>query len=152
MHTVIRKYKEDDMAHVLSAWERASQIAHPFLPREFLATERASIPGYLRLPATETWVVEQAHQVVGFMSLVGNVIGLLYVQPAVHGTGVGRALMDKAKELRRDLEVEVFAANTAACRFYVKSGFVLRCAMTHRQSGYEMLRLKFPGDFFAIRF
>jgi len=36
----IRKYKDRDLNDVLSSWENASELAHPFLTREFLDLER----------------------------------------------------------------------------------------------------------------
>lgn len=41
---MIRKYEERDLDSLLATWAAASEIAHPFLTSEFLASERESIP------------------------------------------------------------------------------------------------------------
>ena len=46
MKIIIRHYKKDsnDLTGVISSWENASKIAHPFLTENFLETERYNIP------------------------------------------------------------------------------------------------------------
>ncbi len=141
----VRKYEAGDLDAVLSAWEDASSVAHPFLSEEFLQQERYNIPN-VYLPNTETWVVEQDEQVIGFISLIGNEIGAIFVRADFHGTGAGRALMEKAKQLRGDLEVEVFEANAIGRRFYSLCGFVPLSQSLHEQTGNQLLRLKFSAD------
>lgn len=142
---LVRKYEERDLEDILFAWEEASRIAHPFLSAEFLQEERYKIP-HVFLPSTETWVVEQGRRVIGFISLMGNEVGGLFVLPQFHGSGAGRALMDKAKELYGDLEVEVFKDNPLGRNFYEKCGFVIMNEKVHQQTGFMLLRLKFSAN------
>lgn len=142
---VIRRYKDEDLAAVLAAWQSASQLAHPFLTAEFLATERDNIPN-IYLPIADTWVMEQDGAVIGFISLLDNEVGALFVQPQFHGTGAGRALLDKARKLHGDLEVEVFEANSIGRRFYDKAGFEPLAEKIHEPTGYKLLRLKLSAD------
>jgi len=145
MYRIIREYKDEDLNDVLSSWESASRIAHPFLTKEFLEQERYNIPN-VYLPNAETWVVEQEGQVIGFIALLGNEIGAIFVKPEFHGTGAGKALMDKAQELCGDLEVEVFEANSIAQRFYSSYGFEPVTEKIHEQTGNKLLRLKFTAN------
>lgn len=138
----IRKYESRDLHDVLSAWEDASRIAHPFLSSEFLEQERCNIPEVF-LPNAETWVIEQSGTVIGFISLLGNEVGAIFIQPEYHGTGAGRALMDKAQALHGDLEVEVFEANSIGRRFYANYGFEPLSKHVHAETGQALLRLKF---------
>lgn len=141
---LIRKYEDSDLDAVLSAWENASKVAHPFLTPQFLAKERENIPT-VYLPQAETWVIEQVGAVIGFISLLGNEVGAIFVQPQFHGLGAGRALMDKAKELHGNLEVEVFEKNLIGRRFYEKYGFAFVNKTMHEETGNYMLRLKFTA-------
>lgn len=142
---VIRQYREEDLNDVLSSWESASKIAHPFLTEEFQDKVRHDIPN-LYLPNADTWVVEQEGQVFGFMALMGNEVGAVFIKPEFQGKGAGRALMDKAQELCGDLEVEVFKQNTIGQKFYFKYGFELLKEKIHEATGNEVLRLKFAAD------
>ena len=76
----IRHYKEADLEGVLSSWENASRIAHPFLPEDFLAQERKNIPA-LYIPNADIWVLEVENDVVGFIALIGNEVGAIFLQP-----------------------------------------------------------------------
>lgn len=138
----IRQYRESDLNAVLSSWENASKIAHPFLTEEFLNRERYNIPN-VYLPNADTWVAEMDGVVVGFIALLGNEVGAIFVEPVFQGLGVGRALMDKAQELHGDLEVEVFQANSIGRKFYSSYGFQPMSEKNHQETGQTLLRLKF---------
>ena len=138
---MIRKYQSTDCEDVLNVWARASALAHPFLSQEFFERERHMIPS-VYLPKAETWVWESGGQVVGFISLLGNEIGAIFVDPGVHRTGIGRALIDRARALRAGLEVEVFERNLLGRAFYTKLGFELMSRKCHDPTGFEVMRLR----------
>ena len=141
----IRKYQPADCEEVLNVWALASALAHPFLSPQFLARERIDIPK-LYLPRAETWVWEAVGHVVGFMSLLGNEIGALFVAPDFQRSGIGCALVNRARALLGELEVEVFERNPLGRAFYAKLGFELIHQKVHDQTGLEVLRLRLPGD------
>jgi putative acetyltransferase len=138
---VIRQYEEQDLDDLLAAWAAASAVAHPFLTQEFLATERENIPN-LYLPNAETWVYEADGRVVGFIALIGNEVGAIFVHPSHQRKGAGRVLMDKARELRGELEVQVFVENAIGRAFYARYGFVTIEEKVHEQTGCDLLRLR----------
>ena len=124
MNLIIRKYEDNDLTDVLSVWESASAVAHPFLTDEFLDQERNNIPN-MYLPNAETWVAEEGGQVIGFIALIDDEVGAIFVGTEFHHMGVGRALMDRAKDLRGTLDVEVFKENKIGRKFYSGYGFEL---------------------------
>ena len=146
MHQAIRQYTDRDLEDLLSSWENASKLAHPFLTNDLLESTRKNIPVVL-LPKADTWVYEQEGIVVGFISLIGNEVAALFVQPAFHGTGTGRALVDKARELHSDLEVEVFEVNSIGLQFYLKYGFVPLLEKNHEITNKKVIRLRFTANY-----
>ena len=138
---MIREYQQADLDDLLDTWEAASAVAHDFLEEKFLQQERHNIPN-LYLPNAETWVWEVGESVVGFIALIGNEVGAIFVDPAHHGTGAGRALMDKARSLRGELELEVFERNTLGRRFYEAYGFELMHKKVHEPTGLTVMRLQ----------
>jgi len=53
--------------------------------------------------------------------------------------------MDKARELRGELVIEVFAANTIGRNFYAKYGFEPVEEKVHEQTGLDLCRLQLPA-------
>jgi len=147
MNAIIRHYKVDsnDLTGVMSSWENASKMAHPFLTEKFLDTERHNIPN-VYLPNTETWVADFDGVVIGFIALMGNEVGAIFVEPEFHGTGVGLSLMNKAQQIHGDLEVEVFDENSIGRKFYSSYGFNLLTEKIHAPTGNKVLRLKFTDN------
>jgi putative acetyltransferase len=138
----VRQYVDSDLNTVLSSWEAATRLAHPFMTDEFIAQERKNV-AEIYLPNTDTWVVELNGEVEGFIALMGNEVGAIFLQPECHGKGAGKALMDKAQEIHGDLEVEVFKENSIGRNFYSRYGFSLLEEKLHEPTGQEVLRLKF---------
>jgi putative acetyltransferase len=141
----IRQYTKFDLAAVLSSWESATRLAHPFMTDDFLAQERKNT-AELYLPNTDTWVMEIDGEVVGFIALMGNEVGALFLQPEHHGKGAGKVLMDKARELHGDLEVEVFSENSIGRKFYSKYGFEFLEETLHEPTGKQVLRLGYAAE------
>jgi putative acetyltransferase len=142
---MIRKYQPTDCEDLLHVWARASAVAHPFLSQEFLEQERHNIPS-VYLPNAETWVWEAGGRVVGFLSLLGNEVGAVFVDPEFHRAGIGRALMERARDLRGELEVEVFEKNPLGRAFYAKLGFQFLRRQIHDPTGFEVLRLRLAAE------
>ena len=141
MNMKVREYHEADLKDVMAAWEAASAQAHPFLPPEFIDEVREAIPS-MYLPNAETWVTELEGNVVGFISLLGNEVGALFVGPEHQGKGFGLQLMNKALDLKGELEVEVFSFNSIGCDFYRKYGFVTMEEKIHDQTGFGLIRMR----------
>jgi putative acetyltransferase len=141
----IRQYVESDLEAVLSSWESATRLAHPFMTDEFLVQERKNTTE-IYLPNTDTWVIEIDEEVIGFIALMGNEVGAIFLQPEHHGIGAGQVLMDKARELHGDLEVEVFAENTIGRKFYSKYGFKFPEEKRHEPTGQQILRLRYAAE------
>ncbi|MET3585801.1 putative acetyltransferase [Pseudorhizobium tarimense] len=118
----IRPYSPTDKAAVLDIWLATSTIAHPFFSSEQLQEQRVLV-GDVYLEKAETWVAEMDGTVVGFIGLLDTWIGGLFVSPSVQGKGVGRALVDHAIALKKELALEVYETNMNAIGFYERLGF-----------------------------
>lgn len=141
-YSMIRKYQPADIEAVLDAWYRASLLAHPFLDEAFLERERCNIRE-VYMPNTDTWVFEQEDGVVGFIAMLGNEVGALFLLPEYHGQGIGRQLMDHAANLYGHLEVEVFKRNTIGRGFYSRYGFEAAGERRHEETGHALVRMKY---------
>jgi GNAT superfamily N-acetyltransferase len=78
------------------------------------------------MPAGGTWVaVDPRGAVVGMLDVASGTLEQLYVRPDRLGEGIGRALLDVAREQSPGgLSLYTFQANARARRFYERNGFV----------------------------
>lgn len=120
----VRPYRPDDNSRLADIWHGASAEAHAFLPEELLIEQKQLVAQHY-LPHSETWVAElHSAGPVGFIGLAGSFVGGLFVDRTCQGKGVGRLLMDHALNLKGSLELEVYALNERAMRFYQGLGFI----------------------------
>ncbi|WP_051277409.1 GNAT family N-acetyltransferase [Marmoricola sp. URHB0036] len=121
---VLRPATEDDLTEVLAVFAAASQ--GPGQPLESRSPEQ--VRAWVQdLPARgqEIWVATRDDTVLGFLSLRGSWVPLLFVHPERPGRGVGAALIDLAKGLRpHGFGLRVHEANTRARDFYRRHGLI----------------------------
>ncbi|MEM7693258.1 MAG: GNAT family N-acetyltransferase [Pseudomonadota bacterium] len=77
------------------------------------------------LPRGTTWVARSGDRIVGFMTLDGEEVDQLYLDPLHLRRGIGSALIAHAKTRSpHRLELVTFQRNDAARAFYEAHGFV----------------------------
>jgi chorismate mutase len=121
---VLRPATGEDLARVHEVFVAAS--AGPGQPMESRSPD--DVLTWIRnLPARgqEIWLATRDDTVLGFVSLRGSWVPLLFVHPERPARGVGAALLDLAKGLRpHGFGLRVHAANTRAREFYRRHGLV----------------------------
>jgi GNAT superfamily N-acetyltransferase len=120
----IRRAGHDDAAGVAGVYLRSFRAA---LPTVRLAHDDDQVRAWVRqhvIADTDCWVAVDGDEVVAMLSLLPGWVDQLYVAPERTGEGIGRRLLDLAKE-RSDgrLELWTFQVNGAARRFYERNGF-----------------------------
>lgn len=138
---IIRKYITADSETLIDIWQLASALAHPFLSKEFMAQATKDMRN-LYLPNAQTWVVEQEGKTAGFISLLNNEIGGLFLEPSFIGQGLGKTLVDHCVSLKGPLIVEVFEDNKIGRKFYDRYGFVETGQYDHEPTGQRVLKMK----------
>ncbi|MGE8105028.1 GNAT family N-acetyltransferase [Allorhizobium sp. NPDC080224] len=138
----IRAFLPEDSTRLVAIWRAASEKGHPFLAREQLDAQATLVADHY-LPLAETHVALRNGEIVGFISLLDQTIGGLFVDPSHHGTGIGRHLVDHASRLRPRLELEVYTLNESARRFYDRLGFIETGRRPTDDSGlpFELIKL-----------
>ncbi len=140
---MIRPYESGDTEAIIDVWYQASIRAHDFVPAEFWEAEVENIRNTY-LPLAQTWVYESDGKVVGFISLLDDHIGGLFVHPEQQGKGVGTELIQFARELRGWLSLLVFKENARSRAFYEKCGFSAKEESLHEPTGCVQVRMELP--------
>ena len=136
MRWIIRPGGAEDYSLLIGIWERAVRATHAFLPEEKIQYYRDAIPR-LYFPQVElSMACEAGGPPLGFAGLVqpskeGDAgeaapakVAMLFVEPGMHGHGMGRMLLRRAWEAYGTLELDVNEQNPGAVIFYEKCGFV----------------------------
>ena len=139
---MIRKYTNKDNSKIIEIWQQASVLAHPFLEDDFVKKVKKDMKE-IYLPNAETWVFEENNIIIGFISMIGNEIGGLFVLPNQHSNGIGTKLVDFIGEIHTELEVEVFKENKIGRAFYDKYGFKKIKEFLHEETKHDLIRMKF---------
>ena len=142
---MIRDYETKDMETVETVWRAATHVAHPFLANDFVEQEAENLHNIYLVHAA-TRVLEIDGQVVGFLAMIGSEVGGLFLDPALHGNGLGRALVDDAARTLGAFEVEVFERNAVGRKFYDSYGFHQIGSSTHEATGETVLHLACHGS------
>lgn len=114
--------RPDEGDAVVEIWRRAVDATHHFLS----AVDRRDIETEVKafLPFAPPWIAADASdRAVGFMLLDASYMEALFIDPAQHGRGVGRALVEHASARHRVLTTDVNAQSGPAAAFYARLGF-----------------------------
>ena len=113
-----------DYPQLLDIWLRAVRATHHFLqPSDIDALLPQLRDVYF--PAVDLWVAEDTDdQPLGFIGFNENHVEMLFVDPAHHRQGIGRALLDFGRQSRSAMSVDVNEQNPQATAFYQRYGFV----------------------------
>ena len=141
---MIRKHTDKDLNQIINIWFTASNLAHPFLETNFVEKVKKDMRE-IYIPNSETWILEENNSAIGFISMLDNEIGGLFVLPNHHSKGIGSQLVNFVRKFHSELEVEVFEKNLIGRSFYDKYGFKKIKQYTHTESNNEVLRLNFKS-------
>ncbi len=139
----VRKSTPKDNERVVEIWRDAVDATHSFLASDDRAAIEEQVKSFL--PRTELWLaVDGNDEVLGFMGLSGSHMDSLFIDPAHHGKGVGRRLVDHALEQVPSLTTDVNEQNEQALAFYRHLGFVPtgRSPVDDQGRPYPLLHLK----------
>jgi GNAT superfamily N-acetyltransferase len=119
----IRKAREDETDALASLFALVMRADLPYLPEIHTAQEDRDYFASVLYPSGDIWVAE-AGELVAYCALPPGWIRHLFVHPAHQGRGLGTALLAKAKDTNRELQLWTFQKNARARAFYAKHGFV----------------------------
>lgn len=107
----------------MAVWKSASRAGHPFLTSDDLDADEPLVRDTY-IPMAQITVADDGSRICGFIAMVGDFIGALFVAPDLHRSGIGRLLVEFEAGRRGPIGVEVYEANAKARSFYGAAGFV----------------------------
>lgn len=137
---MVRKFREEDILRVMELWLSGNLQAHPFIPGDYWRSNFA--PVQEQISQAEIYVYESGQGIAGFVGLVDGYIAGIFVDADCRSHGVGKQLLDLAKEKYRELSLKVYEKNARAVSFYLREGFSISAEGVDEDTGeaeYTML-------------
>jgi ribosomal protein S18 acetylase RimI-like enzyme len=123
-HVTIRRATSADAEGIADVYLASFAATYAF-PLAHTADQVRTWIREILVGTTETWAAFDGPLVVGMMAVGPGELDQLYVAPDRLGEGIGRALLDVAKERSpQGLRLYTFQVNDRARRFYEQNGFV----------------------------
>lgn len=123
---VIRRATMEDAGAVAEIHLRSRRKAMPWLAVVHTDEETRWWVEHVMLVNDEVWIADSGGAVIGYVAVAPGWLEHLYIRPGSQGRGIGRRLLDCAKERQLgEIQLWAFARNTRARRFYEAAGFTL---------------------------
>lgn len=95
------------------------------------------------IPSAENYVYEHEETIKGFISLFNDTLAALFVSPSFQGTGIGKQLIKKAKDVRDHLNLTVYKENQRSIEFYKRCGFEIEQEQIDEHTGHPEVVMTF---------
>lgn len=130
---MIRALEKGDIDRVMEIWLRANTEAHSFIKQEYWQDNFAEVKEALK--TADVFVYEENRSVNGFIGLTDGYIAGLFVDKGFQSTGIGKRLLDYAKERSESLSLDVYVENEGAVRFYLRENFIAEKTHIDKETG-----------------
>lgn len=118
---MIRQLQKADIEQVMQIWLSGNVDAHPFIPGEYWRSHYAQVQE--QILQAEVFVCETDGQIRGFIGITDGYIAGIFVDGNYRSCGIGRQLLESAKQTHDTLVLNVYKKNQRAVLFYLREGF-----------------------------
>ena len=120
---MIREFQRDDINKVADIWLDTNIKAHNFIPAEYWKSNFKSVKEALLL--AEVYVYEYDTEIQGFIGLNDEYVEGIFVSGEMQSQGIGKILLNYAKDKRNKLFLNVYQKNARAISFYKREGNIV---------------------------
>ena len=121
---MVRKLRNADVNKVADIWLDTNMKAHYFIPTQYWKSNFELVKELL-LQAT-VYIYEDNQEIQGFIGLNDEYIEGIFVSDEMQSQGIGKILLNYAKDKRNKLHLNVYQKNARAISFYKREGFEIQ--------------------------
>ena len=121
---MVRKLQKTDIDRVAYIWLDTNLKAHYFISAQYWKDNFELVKEMLL--QAEVYVYESDQKIQGFIGLSNEYIEGIFVSDEMQSQGIGKILLNYAKEKRKKLLLNVYQKNTRAISFYQREGFEIQ--------------------------
>ena len=120
---MIRKFQKADGGQVMKIWPNGNVDAHPFIPEAYWKSNYSAVEE--QILQADVFVCEANGEIQGFIGIVKGYIAGIFVDRKYRSLGIGKQLLDYAKQKYSSLSLDVYQKNGRAAAFYIREGFAI---------------------------
>lgn len=120
---MIRNFEKNDINAVMEIWVNENIRTHNFIAKEYWKDNYEYVKDIL--PKADIYVYILDEQVVGFVGVNNNYVEGIFVDINNQHSGIGTSLLDRIKENKDSLTLNVYKKNANAIKFYEKNNFII---------------------------
>ncbi|UXY52463.1 GNAT family N-acetyltransferase [Pseudomonas tohonis] len=145
---ILERIDDNDRQRLVEVWEAAVRATHHFLGEDdiqfFKPLVRDAYLDSVKLACSR----DAEGRIQGFIGTAEGKVEMLFVDPALHGQGIGRELLLHAIANEGATAVEVNEQNPQAVGFYLHMGFEVESRSELDGSGkpFPILHLRLKGS------
>ena len=117
---MIRELRKADINKVANIWLDTNITAHYFIPEQYWKSNFELVKELL-LQAT-VYVYEDNQEIRGFIGLNDEYVEGIFVSDEIQSLGIGKLLLNYAKDKRNKLFLNVYQKNARAITFIKEKG------------------------------
>lgn len=137
---MIRDFKLEDIDNDMCLWLDTNILAHDFIDSGYW---RANFDAVKKMiPKATVFTYEQDGDIRAFIGLMESFIAGIFVSKDFQSKGIGKLLLDHAKEKHGELYLNVYKKNSRAIRFYLREGFIVSTEQADENTGETELIMK----------
>jgi putative acetyltransferase len=130
---MIRKFETKDLLEVMELWLSTNIQAHDFISRDYWVGNFDIVKGIL--PDAEIYVYELDDKIKAFVGIDNGYIAGIFVSDEMQSKGIGKQLLEEAKELYSELSLAVYQKNIKAVNFYQREQFIIKQEQIDENTG-----------------
>src|SRR5699024_4614805 len=109
---MIRKMQTADIDETAGIWLDTNLKAHDFIPAEYWKGNYDAVKEMIS--QAEVYIYEDKSRIQGFAGLDQDYIAGIFVREEAQNRGIGKSLLDRVKEEKRKLALNVYVRNVRA--------------------------------------
>ena len=121
---MIRELRKVDINKVAEIWLDTNIKTHYFISAQYWKSNFELVKELL-LQAT-VYVYEDKQEIQGFIGLNDEYVEGIFVSGEMQSQGIGKILLNYAKDKRNKLHLNVYQKNARAISFYKREGFEIQ--------------------------
>ncbi len=118
---MIRELQRNDINKVADIWLDTNIKAHNFIPAQYWKSNFKSVKE--ALSQAEVYVYACDTEIQGFIGLNDEYVEGIFVSGEMQSQGIGKILLNYAKDKKSKLLLNVYQKNARAISFYQREGF-----------------------------